>query len=522
MFQTRNTGLPVGFLIMVLLGVFILSMVPGCKESTENQALRQSNENVDQAGRLIHGSNQQIVMNQSEINSAGSASGGRQEAVVQQVVDRIEQAGGVGDVEKALAELSEGVPAANDAQAIQVYGEKLAAVSRQLLNSREGMDSLSEQENKRRLDEAEKLLQQATSQAQQAGNSEAKSASEMLLGTMYLMKARENLLALRQQDLQIKKEQIKLPRLLAMINREQAVSQAILSELPVEKIAGLKKLLDGPESGLRGQLVKAEKNVAKLEGELAEIQQIFDVNDKKGAGLRREYMELVSRINQADGEERFRLQQQAYELRAGVGEGASRVEGYVYYESESEKAQNKLNVLQAQLDSEKLLAEQLRKSITQTEAVLAKLEEPGLTEAIQADNDLSKQRFQQNISLLTAPGQGQLDKIRIMENGYKELRVDTVTAYENSRKAFQRATKEARISTVSGKYADRMGKLATKELAGLWQQDVEHYEDGKLTLNLLGSVEMLQGMLSEARQEYDQQADAAQAQVQQLIEQVQE
>ena len=385
------------------------------------------------------------------------------------------------------------------------------------------MASLSEQENKRRLNEATKLLQQAISQGKQSGDSGAKAASEMLLGTLHLMKARENLLELRQQDLQIKREQIKLTGILLRINRERAVTQAIESELPGEKIAGLKQLLDNSESGLRGQLVKAKKKVAELEGELAEVGQVFDVNDEKGAGLRRQYMELVSQINQAESEERYALQQQAYELRVGVGEGTQRVEGYVYYESETELAQNKLSVLQVRLDSEKLLAEQLSKSIAQTEAVLAQLQDPGLTEAIQGNAAKSKQRYQQNISLLTAPGQGQLDKIKTLENGYKELRVDTVTDYDNSLKAFQRASVAALKSTVSGKYADRMAKLATKELAELWQRDVEHYEDGKSTLNLLlGSVEPLQAMLSEARLEYDQRADQAQAQARQLIEQIQE
>jgi hypothetical protein len=486
-------------LCVVLTGFWV-----GCEEAPDSAVSKQNVKSIDEAGRLLRSSNQELVMTASEVERASSAG---KTQLAGQIVKRIESQADLTNYNKMLADLDQLNKDLDggDSEALRKMSAQILSANRELLIQQERINSQASQENAQRLEKGIATLQQAKSQAQKSGKRSAQAGPEMMLGTFYLLTARQNRDQLSRQEALIRTKEAFLGRFLQAVAREQNVSLGLMGQNPAEALNQLKARLEGPE-GLRSQLAQTEETLVQLSTREQQLQQQYQQNLEKAQQLNRQYLSVVEQADAARGQERYELEQQAYKIRTGESEG----EGSIYYEAQSELAQNELDVLNIRLDYERLRQERLAQGIVDMEKMTGQFEDPAISTALQKSLQQSAQYSRDVVTAL----EGRLAELKEAQQSYSESRAEVVGAYEKSRAAFRSAAQVAKESNTKN-YTRKLAELVTAELAQLWQDDARHYEIATGALAQLGNITEA---AVEMRTSYEEQTTRAQESAAQVME----
>jgi len=491
----------VGGLCVVMAGFWA-----GCEESADSAVSQQTQESIDKAGRLIRSSSQEIAMTPGEIEQAGKAGTGQYPSLAGQIVNRLEGQADMSGYEKLLKELDElkaELQGGNNKVLPRIY-ELMIRASRELLLQQEKIDSPAQQERIRRLEAALATLKQALAQAQKTPKHSAPAGPELLVGTLGMIEARDDLGRLNDQELVIRTQEVFLSRLLAAFHFEQQVGAGLQGQQPHETITQLKRRLEAT-GGRYEQLDQAKEKLEQLTAREEQLQQQYQQNSEQARLLNQEYLALLEKADKAEGDKRYQLQQQAYEVRTGRGTGDDRKEGSIYYEAQTEITLNERAVLETNLQYARMRQEQLIKEVTNTERTISQLEDPAKLADLQKGWEQSNQSRQKIIADL----KGRLDELAKAQTVYVERRLDAVSAYDESRAAFLRGARAAQNANTRD-YADKWARWITEELAQLWQQDARHYKNSVAALSGLEDIEEIKPLVEQLSRGYKDQAAQAQ------------
>ena len=494
------------------LGIWLLG---GCDDSAERAAQRQARASVNESGRLMLSSGQEITLTESEIAGDGRVS-------PEQVVNRLERDAGAefGDLDALLAEIDgelEQLKLVKDAggslddQTLQQLAGKLLAASGKLQAERGKLTAASTQEGSRRLSEAKTVLNDALKLAGPEGGGAVQVGPQMMLGTLNLFVARAQAGLMQMQDLAIGSRQTEVGRLVVALQKLATAAGEAETYPPDDALAALQELLDGSaqSAGLKAQLEAAEGLVAKLKTDRQRASAVLEENEAKAGELYREYLAVMEQAEKVHGEERYRLKNRAYELRAGRGEGAQRVEGGIHYEAETELAQTQLSIVEAELARAELRRDQLSGEVQQvTQAVEELQNQSSFAVAAAAQQRVAQQRVDLAADMEQLLNEG----LKPAETHYRELRIEAVGGYREAAAAFDRAARAAGRRDSTGRHAEKLAALTRAELAGLWRADAAHYDSPTVLLQVAEEVAETSAVakaMQEDHEELRKQAEAS-------------
>lgn len=488
------------FLTVLLWWPLIAGLIAGCGESPGNSAQKQSNESVEKAGQLIWKS-------QYDLADAGAAQYDLQadrEAFRQSL--------------KEWNQLAQGLDPKNDQMLLKVC-DQISAISQQLLELHRKIDVPIVQWKNDHLQQAQQTLSQAISQARQAGAREAQVGPELMLGTLYLMEARDKAHQLNQQAVIIHRAQVVLSGLLSTLAQEELVGYAWQSRQPQELITKLNARLDEPTLGLRSQLAQAEAKTEKILAQRNDLQQKFESGRDQAETRQREYVDMLNQAEQAQGRQRYQLQLKAYDLQRGFGQGPDKVIGVIALEAQAQHLENELNVLDTNLQYQLLWQGKLRENIKQVENDIKLLQDSTILDDIKTGLAQSDQRKEQLVILLS----NRLSELQAADKQYAALRTEAVEFFSKTLASFEQAAASvAPGSRNTRQHAQNLARLAGKEQVQLWRNDAAHYDLSQSILASAQKVAELSDMAGQMRIAYEQAYTQAQSNADQLLQQLPE
>ena len=512
----------------------LVFVATGCKDSEKSAADRQSRQSVEQAGRILRGSKQDLVMTNSDLDQAAdAATEAQRQRLAEQIKARQDQEVNFQEFDEKLNELTElqqQYQQTKEVKLLQEITRKTLAANQWLIDADVTLNAAAVAQKQQRLQNAQKLLQDALAQAKQAQNNAAQIGPNLMQGTLGLLKYQAALAKYKQQEIRIRTLQTALGRMHTEVTRQEIFGMYLESQRPdykpdnetEDKVTRLTKLREERRVGLRDRLAAVERNIANIQTQHQQVQQQYETNQSKASELEKQYLELKLEAEQLKGDERYQLLDRAYVLRGGKGEGANRIEGSIYYEAQAELAKSQLEIIGFNLEYEQLRKDLISQSMQQITNSLTQLQDPATLQKLQSDISQTRQKR----DAILARIQQHLAGIQEAEKAYQQLREAPVTALEEARQAFTLAGQAARqtrqefggtkLSKTAG-HANQLVDSATEELANFWRRTAQHYQIGSSLVGLLSVTTELQGPVKTILDEYNRNAAEAEKMVADLM-----
>lgn len=489
-----------------------------CKDSQDSAADRKSRNSVDQAGRVLRGTEQTLLMTDSELDKAADAtSQGQRQRLADQIKARRDQAINIQQFDKTIDELlylQKQYEKTNEIELLQDISSKALQAGQWLAASDVTMNAEAQTHNQQKIQNAQKRLQDALTQAELAGNDNAKVGPYLTQGTIELLKYQAALKNYKHQEVAIRSLQTTLAKRHTEIVRWEIFEGQRESEKPDETVRQLKQLLDQPTHGLRDRMAAAEKKIAEIQSRKLQVRNQYDTCLSKANEQEKEYFALKLEAEKHSGNKRYELLDKAFALRAGQREGTDRIEGSIYYEAQAEVAKSQLEIIQFNLEYEQLQKDLIARSIRQVSDSLTKLQDPELAQTLR--DDIAQ--AQQNRNIVLEQILLQLAEIRKEETIYKTLREAPVAALEQAQRAFTQAGYAARQTgrkqgqtrlSNTADFAEKLKESTINELANFWRQTARHYQIGAELLGILGDINELQTSVQAILNQYERNAEQA-------------
>jgi hypothetical protein len=488
----------------------------GCKDSEKSAADRKSRQSVDQAGRILQGSKQGLVMTESDLKEAANPKTNLQR-LAEQIKARRDQAVNFQEFDEKmnkLTELQQQYQQTKEVQLLQEISVKALEANQWLIDADVTLNAAAAAQKQQRMQNAQKLLQDAITQAKQAKNNAAQIGPNLVQGALQLLQYQAALAKYKRQEVTIRTLQTTLGQMHTEITRQEIFGMYLESQRPDDKVNRLKELVEQRSRGLQDQLTAVERKIADIQTQQQQVQQQYETNQSKASELEKQYLKLTLDAEKLKGDEQYKLLDKAYVLRSGEGEGANRVEGSIYYEAQAELAQSQLDIIGFNLKYEQLRKDLINQSIQQITNALTQLQDPAAIQKLQ--NDITQTRQKRDAILERM--QQNLAGIQEAEQTFQQLREAPVTALEGARQAFTRASQAAqqtrqefggaKLARTAG-HADQLVDNATEELANFWRRTAQHYQIGASLLHLLSDTTELQAPVRAILDEYKQNAAEA-------------
>ncbi|MBN1435637.1 MAG: hypothetical protein JW936_01055 [Sedimentisphaerales bacterium] len=494
--------------ILVLCGIaFCLACWTGCDDGEET-----GSGAVNESGRLILSSNQEIILNESEFERSAETAGprggvgddalsGGQTRVAQQVMERHTREA---DFDALQAEL-EAIGAVDQQSLGQLreLSQRLAAACNQMATAQDQADNVTAVEAADRLRRAESILNQALSGASR----EQQAGPKLMLGTLHKMQASSVSVEVLQAAIASESVQQELSSLISTLSRRATSATEVAGYPPSEAITLLERWLqgDGDYEGLEQQLEQAQSAVQELDQERQRLQREADEYQVEFTQLNQQYHSTLQQAEETRGQERFDLSEQAYALRVGdVGNPEDATSGASYYEAQYELASSNLAIVQEQLEHALLRRDRLAESIRNLEQRLQSLRGSSMF-ALSADrvDSINSERT----DLLARLREVLNTDIRAGENAYRILRVDAVNLYTQAIDDFNGAARVSRGNTKD--YAETLAISAQTALSDLWMADALHYDTMSTILAIAESIPEVADTVASMQQEFSEQAELA-------------
>ena len=513
-----------GIAVVLWLGL-ALSLIGGCKDSPESISRKEAARSLDEAARRVMASHQQVALTPKEIAMIQSSPGNR--AIIGKVVDRLSGS------QKQTDQLIEQINVLSgklkeyesnfDPQAPHAaQSEKLREITRQI-NELNAIFLGRHRDNYNRIIDKNHAKIASASAVLQA--SPAHFGTQLLLGAVQLTVGRDLRDHSRQVVLELQAELNLLGRLSGHFSAEEAFAKSLPSYFPYGASRdNLRQRLNG-ESGegesLQNQLNDAIQRIGQYLIQKKQAETSLAFHRQQEQEIHKEILSLMQQADQAQGEEKYELIEQAHQMRSNTS-GSSDQDG-IYYEAQSELLENKLDIIKRRLSFEQLRQKLLTETIDQIKQSIEELENsPFHAEILQG---LQKSRVISGALLERL--QSHLDRLQIAGKHYHTLRAEAAKAYEQSRRAYLQAARLARGDSNTTRYARQMAETVQNELAhadfdpdlpqnfiehppGLWQEDVLFYEGVAEVLEMLVRIEGLREKAGAVRQEIVNMANEAQ------------
>jgi hypothetical protein len=526
---------PCRLLALIACFAALVCTLAGCKDSEKSAADRKSRQSVDQAGRILRGNEQGLVMTQSEMEQAAkAASPAQRQRLAEKIKARRDQKIDFSQFDQKLnelAQLQQQYQQTPSAALLQEITQKVQETNQWLIDADGKINAAAMAQNQQRIQKkAQTLLQDAISQASKAKNSTAQISPKLMQGTIQLLMYQDALSLYRQQEMNIRSLQSKLGQLHTGIIRQDIFALYLESQRPNykpddtmdDKVTWLTKLVEERRTGLRDQLAAIEKKITALQTQQQQVQQRYDTNYAKSLELEKQYLKLTLQAEQAKGDEQYKVLDQAFELRAGKGEGANRIEGSIYYDAQAQLAAGDLDIIKVNLEYEKLRKDLLTQSIQQITDSLAQLQDPTTLQKL--ENDIAQ--AQQNRNAMIEQIQQILVAIQNADKSYQNLRKKPIDALKAAQSAFKQAAQAARSArqefggsklSNTAAHANKLQDYATEELAELWRRTAQHYHFGASLVGLMSDIQELRTPVQTIVTEYQTMAAEAEKQVADLM-----
>ena len=513
--------------LVILLGI----SMTGCGDSSDSSELKESARLLSAAQQHILASHEQVALTEQDM-ARGKASAKR----LAERLDGINAA----ETDAALEELNQMLEKlqAGDTASLRAISQGLIALSDSFLETHRQGNPHSVAAYRKRIKQAKQALNESSRLSKSSGYTQDQVGPALMQGTLHLMIARDLRSQLSSIELQTQSEQMALGRLAMALVEERTYGAGLPDHFPYEATVGeLNNRLDGdsattgePES-LQSQLDRARERIKELTSQ----QLAARVELERYTSMAKEnlqlHLELLEQAEQARGDKKYALKQQAYALRDGGKEGES--QSGLVYEAKVELLENQLAVLEKQLAFARLQEGQLVDMIEQVNLSVEEL----TNSPIQAEIATHLEQSQKRVAEITQLLEAQLERIKAIDTAYRTIRLEAVTAYQDSQQAFSQAQRLARDDRKSRDYAKRMAGIVQAELAGatksdipedeeaesedvistpetaskrgLWEMDLKHYESLAETMEYLENADAAGGIAKQLRQEFQGQAQQA-------------
>ena len=433
-------------LMIIMLGTITLGLTLGCEDSAENAARKQVNQSIEQVSQLIQ---------QGQSPSGGMSTD--QESFNNALTDWDQMAGDI---------------APNDTTALKASADQITALSLELLKQEGVMAAQSAASTQ----QIQQILNQASAAARQSGSRGTQAGPDLLLAATHLTSARNKFNQLTYQAAQIHNNQAVISDLLASLFKEQKYSAALANSRPNDRINLLKERLKNPNTGLEQELEKTEAAVNQLLADRTVLQKQYQTARDAAVVLQRQYNDLLIQADNAAGAERFKLQQQAYNLQIGYEQDGTKITGSIELEALAQRRENQLTALESKLQYQLLWQGKLREDIRSINDTLDQLQSVAHSQSITNDYDKSVERTQNLIELISH----HLNELQTAEEHYAALRQEAADAFESARNTYDSVSMS--LTGASGDYVRGLKLIVTKELAQLWSNDASHNQLGQTIL----------------------------------------
>lgn len=503
-------------LLVVSVSVWVMALVWGCKESSSDAASKESAAAVNQSGRLIRASQKVNLLTPEEIERAGQTPGGQ---LKNEVLSRLEKESDTQTFAQALEEViqQQGQPE-GQADSAELSSRLLDLYEQEVARRQKSQEQTGVQRQEK-LSQAVQLLQQALNAARSGENRETQVGPECMLGTIYMLQAREGKEQLHQQANHLQRLHGQLSQSALEISAQETIQNVYASYFPANEVKVLEARLTGGDgtdafaaaTSLRSLLAAVEQSLAERTAQKKEIQKRIDTNLQQARELHQEYLSLKEQADQAKGAAKYELEQQANSLRSGFDEFGNKVaEGEIYYEAQAEIARTEMEAVAFHLDWLGMRQKQLQESIARVEADIQALSDKTLLEATQGGINQSIEKRKEQVSRL----QEGLARLEEQEKIYGSLLLETADTYRKAGQAFRNAWQAA--SRKTREYAGTFQKISETELLTLWQMNRQRYENALERLALLRGIQEAATVVDRLSQYCQDQAAQAQAHAQEL------
>ena len=517
MTQSQRQWRVVSRAVISLLGLALLAG-GGCKDRADSTAVKQANQSVAEAGRLLRAADQPAPLTDDELIKATELQDpyrpGQPSAAATRLADRaitrLENQP-TGEQYQALLDqldqLNEQLAQAQaEPEAVTGLAGKIANVAQKLIVVQEQLQAPSVELNQQRMDQARKSLKAAIAAASTGNLRSAQVGPLVMLGTLEMSVAGNRRAGLSDLAAQIRSQQAQFGRLLGAYARESIVGGRLAGYNPQETAALLADQLEGNQDSLRNQLAQAKEQVASLTETIAQTQQRYDDNLTQAQQLHRQYLEVLEQADQARGDDRYELRQQAYVLKVGAKEAGQSDRGVLYYDGQVERTRNELDVLQSQLGYQELRRDRLSQAIEHLQAELAQLNDEHMLNQLQANRQASEQ-YRQNLAEQIS---GQLEQMVQKHETYVASYQGTVEAYEQAGQAFNKAGQAAPTRDKATRdYARKMGDWVALKVADLGQAVIEHCNSSAAVVRLAADVGPVASTVEQLCRQYTETAQEA-------------
>ncbi|MCH9023278.1 MAG: hypothetical protein IID32_11040 [Planctomycetes bacterium] len=512
-----------GISVVLCLGLAV-SLIGGCKDSAESIDRKEAARSLDEAARRVMASHQQVALTPKEIAMIQSSPGSR--AIIGKVVDRL--SGSQKQTDQLIEQISElsgklreyesnfdpQAPHAAESESLREITKQIKELNAVVLGRHRDNYNRIIDKNHAKIASASAVLQA----------SPAHFGTQLLLGAVQLTVGRDLRDHSRQVILEIQAELNLLGRLSGHFSAEMAYAKGLPSYFPYEAARGnLRQRLNG-DSGegesLQNQLNDAVNRMGQylIQKEQAETSLAF--HRQREQQIHKEILALMQQADQAQGDEKYELIEQAHQLRSNTN--GRDVHDGIYYESQTELLENKLDIIKRRLSFEQLRQTLLTETIDQIKQSIEELEDSpfhaDILQGLQKSRVISGALLEKLHSHLEAP--------RTKINHYHTLRAEAAKAYKQSQSAYLQAGRLSRGDSNTTRYARQMAETVRNELAhpefdpeapqnfienppGLWQEDVLFYEGVAEVLEMLVRIEGLREKAGAVREEIVNKANEA-------------
>jgi hypothetical protein len=484
----------------MLLGMALL--IAGCDESSQTEADRRASESVNEAQRLILASREQMVLSETELDKIadiGTGSTSRYTKIADQVVNRYEKQAEFEDpceITARIEQLSRQFSPEGGAASVQELCDNLAKITEEFAAQQERRGGIADKSFDKRLKQAEATLQDAIAFATSVGHQSAKVSPELMLGTIKLMRARQVWGNLQSQSLRIQSGLLSLGYWTVAIERELSVAHQLGTFRPTGTVAEL----ETERTTLTERLGLTERSIQHLLEQQTQAEQQYKENGRKAKQMHQEYLSLLEKAEKKLSGQQYELKEQAYKIRSGTDEEP----GGIYYEAQTELAQNRLDLITRRLEYQRFCRDQMNKNLAILENSIQQLSTSAHTTSdIENGIEQSTKARAQMLSSMTR----QLENITKEQVQYNQLLDNTAGFYDEAIDVYTKAARDAGARSDTGKYAkDIIDKVIEPELAELWSMTTLHYKSAADTMALIQDIpetrKMITTMIEQCRQKH--------------------
>ena len=497
--MTRKTILK---LTTLLSCIILITAVAGCKDSESEKASKDARESLDKGNRLIKASTDDTELSDSEVKKIEqipddiSESRLKQERqkIAMQVADRLSKAAS----EELFASLNSKIQALesteiNSEEDFENICNSLIDITSEIIeltkSSKSDVTTIHDTKLEAAVSELKKA-EQAIRNAPTEDNrrSTLNSACSLSLSAIYMSQARSEHQKLILEDTNVH------PILMAINTKVHDIRQANLDILeakaakPDKVLETLNKQLDDAKQSLQSTISKLNSS----KSDFATLEQEYDVNKKKADEFRDMYLETLSKADQAEGEEKYKLEMEATIQRVGkdnmkqwaetwIKQGkdqememlvnsSQNIIGGIHYETQAEMAKLQMDSIETQINFYETLAANTEGRISHLEAYINELlTSEETTTAIQTKIDQAQEIKDAAIADIKT----QLEGLKAFESKH-DTTVDAILDLYN--KGVTNLEQYASQSRGFGEFdPENFTALANDDIARLNEADAELY-----------------------------------------------